>query len=136
MGRVRRVPWKWMGHAMKRRRSVRAVLAIALALGVRTVVAAPAEGRAELRALIHCSAHTGRPVTVPESRRCCQVSSEAGAPATLSAVASTVDGGGPVLVHPLIVVPALPDPAPAARVDAGGERDGPPLYLALQSIRC
>jgi hypothetical protein len=118
-------------------RSLRVLLGVALALGVRTVVAAPLQAAAEMRAVTHCMGHMNRPVSVPESRRCCNVSSDAGAPAKLSAAPASV--AAPVIVILPVALPitavAAP-PAPAVQVERRRERDGPPLYLGLRTIRC
>jgi hypothetical protein len=118
---------------VKRRRSVRVLLGLVVALGARTVVAAPMQAEAELRAVSHCSTHMGRPVSLPEARQCCEVSVEAGAPATRGAVPAPE--APVVLVTPRpVLAPQLVRPAPVLPVDARGARDGPPLYLALRTI--
>jgi hypothetical protein len=121
---------------VRRRRILRLVVSLVLMLGVRTVVAAPMQDGAELRAIIHCTQHMGRPVTVPESRHCCQVSSDADAPATLAAAPASPDTGVVAVLAPLPVVFERPWLDSSGQLDRRGERDGPPLYLALQSIRC
>jgi hypothetical protein len=116
-------------------RSLRVLLGVVLALGVRTVVAAPLQAAAEMRAVSHCMGHMNRPVSVPESRRCCNVSSDAGAPAKLSAAPASV--AAPVVLpvaRPATAVAALL--TPAVQVEWRRERDGPPLYLGLRTIRC
>ena len=106
-----------------------------LALGVRTVVATPLQVAAEMRAVSHCAGHMNRPVSVPESRRCCNVSSEAGAPAKLSA--APVQDTAPVVLLATLPLPGdVARPAPAVQVERRSKRDGPPLWLGLRSIRC
>jgi len=121
---------------MKRQRSVPVVLGIVLALSARIAVASPLQDGAELRAVIHCTAHTGRPVTVPESRRCCEVSYEADAPAKLTAPPFTVDAHVPALLVTLPFNLDLPGLVHVSHTPRPGSRHGPPIYLALQSIRC
>lgn len=120
---------------VKRRRSLRVVLGVVLTLSVRTVVAAPVQVTEEIRAVSHCASHMDRPVSVPESRRCCHVSAEAGAPATLAAVPVPPTVAPFVIAPRLAAVPHAPS-ARAAAVERPGERDGPPLHLALRVIRC
>jgi hypothetical protein len=102
---------------------------------VRTVVAAPLQVAAEMRAVSHCAGHMNRPVSVPESRRCCDVSSEAGTPAKLSA-APAQDTAPAVLLASLPLPGDVALPAAAVQIERRGERDGPPLWLGLRSIRC
>jgi hypothetical protein len=120
---------------VKRRRPLRVILGILFALGVRTVVAAPAQVTAELRAANCCSGHLNRPVSVPESRRCCNVSPEAGAPAKLTA-AQVLDAPPAVLLATVPLPIAVRQTLSVARTERRGERDGPPRYLGLRSIRC
>ncbi len=120
---------------VKRRRSLRVLVGVVLALGVRTAVAAPQQVTEEMRAVSHCAGHMQRPVSVPESRECCEVSALAGAPATLAAIPTSPP---PVtfVVATLPVSVAAASPASPALVERRGERDGPPLYLGLSVIRC
>jgi hypothetical protein len=120
---------------VRRRRSLRVILGIVLALGVRTVVAAPAQITAELRAVSCCSGHLNRPVSVPESRRCCDVSPDAGAPAKLTAV-QVLDAPPAVLLVTVPLPTAVRQAPSVAQTERRSERDGPPLYLGLRSIRC
>lgn len=105
-----------------------------LALGARTAVAAPHQLTEEIRAVSHCASHTGRPVSVPESRECCKVSALAGAPATLAAVPTPPP---PALVVVSVAPVLLGSTRAVAPVLARrrGERDGPPLYLGLSVLR-
>lgn len=111
------------------------LLGVVLALGVRTVVAAPRQVTDEMRAVARCAGHMQKPVSVPASRRCCHVSSDAGDAAVRAAAPA------PLPVAPIATV-ILPRPAAlAARTAAPRavrrrERDGPPLYLGLRTIRC
>jgi hypothetical protein len=120
---------------VRRRRSLRVLLGVVLALGVRTAVAAPRQVTDEMRAVTHCAGHMNRPVSVPESRRCCEVSSEAGAPATMAAVPAPP----PVAVFVIATLPVSTVsvvPAAPALAERHRERDGPPIYLDLRTFRC
>jgi hypothetical protein len=117
-----------------RRRRLRILLALVLLLGTRVVYAVPAQATAELTAVSHCTQHTGRPSSVPKSRHCCNVTSDADTPATIAASLAvpashlvSLPGTGPT-------VPAL-SPCDAPRSTAASTRDGPPRYLALRTIR-
>jgi hypothetical protein len=121
---------------VSRRRSLPTFLGVVLALATRTAVAAPTQTAAEMRAVSHCVGHMDRPVSVPESRRCCGVSAEAGAPATLAAApASHPDARATIVM--LAVAGAAPVARPFVAQDwRRGQRAGPPLYLGLRSFRC
>jgi len=120
---------------VRRWRSIRVLLGVVLALGVRTVVAAPLQAAAEIRAVRCCAGHMDRPVSVPESRRCCQISGEAGAPATLGA-APAPPAATPFVIAPRSVAVVAAPRSLAWAATGPGERDGPPRHLVLGVIRC
>jgi hypothetical protein len=121
---------------VRRRSSLRVLVGLVVAVGVRATVAAPIQVTDEVRALTRCAEHMHRPVSVPESRRCCGISSDADAPATLAA-APTPPPATAFVIATLPVSMTVRGPTrylPTAR--PRGERDGPPLYLGLGTFRC
>jgi hypothetical protein len=111
------------------------LLALAAMLSTRLVYAAPAQMSAELTAISHCTQHKGRPASVPDARRCCQITADADSPATRVAA-------GDVPVPQWTALPAIPAapaiapaPAPSPNLPVFSTRDGPPRYLSLLSIR-
>jgi hypothetical protein len=122
-----------MGVVIRRRR-LPVLLSLVLALGARVVYAAPLQATAELRAVSCCTQHTGRPSSVPDARRCCEVTSEADTPATMVGsadvpVAHTMPLPGDTWARP------APSPVDTPRGTIGTTRDGPPRYLTLLTIR-
>jgi len=107
-----------------------------LGLALRATAALPVEVAAEIRAVSHCTMHLGRVAGVPESRRCCEITSDADAPATLVQAAPPIGPDTlPCVVAPVVARPGWPVAVHAGRV-VRGERDGPPLHVALRSFRC
>jgi hypothetical protein len=88
-----------------------------------------------MRAVTHCAGHMDRPVSVPESRRCCEVSSAAGAPVTMAAEPAPLPGAV-LVIATLPAAPVVPGTDAPIETDHRGERDGPPIYLALRTFRC
>lgn len=113
---------------------MRVLLSLVLALGMRLVYAVPAQAVVEQAAVSHCTQHTGRPASLPAARHCCQVSTEADAPATTPAVPHLPASHLLALPGILSALPALA-PCDAPRPTIASTRDGPPRYLALRSIR-
>jgi hypothetical protein len=110
------------------------LLSLVLLLGTRLVVAVPAQAAAELTAVSHCTQHTGRPSSVPDARRCCDVTSEADTPATV-AVSLDLPASHLVAMPGILPVLAVQAPSDAPRLIAAATRDGPPRYLVLLAIR-
>lgn len=122
-------------QGVTRRRRLGLVAVIVLALGANAAYAVPAQTAAELRAVSHCTRHTGRPATVPDARHCCRVRAEATTPATIAAT--------PPLEPPVVL--ALPAASPASALALAApsclerprrSREGPPLFLGLRTLRC
>jgi hypothetical protein len=122
-----------MGTVTRRRR-LRILLSLVLALGTRLVWAVPAQAAAELTAVSHCTQHSGRPSRVPDARQCCNVTADADTPATRPAPAL-------MPASDLVSLPGfLPEPGALLAIEVprrlvASTRDGPPRYLALLAIR-
>lgn len=116
---------------------IRQLALVSLAvLAVRVELAAPAFSTAELRAVSHCAAHRGRPVSTADAARCCAVGAPGDRDATMAAGAPLVAPGATLLA----VLPSGLDGAPPADplrpARAAPPRDtGPPRFLALRTLR-
>jgi hypothetical protein len=117
-----------------RRRRLPVLLSLVLALGARVVYAVPLQAAAELRAVSCCTQHTGRPSSIPDARRCCQVASEADTPATMVGSADVPAAHAMPLPGDTWARPA-PSPVDMPRGTIVTTRDGPPRYLTLRTIR-
>jgi hypothetical protein len=118
-----------------RRQPLRLLVALVLALCARSTYAVPAVVEAELRAVSCCTKHTGKPSTVPDARRCCAITSDADAPATLSGVPATPFPPALATLPGIVLAPPIAASSAPPLAVTREARDGPPLYLGLRTIR-
>jgi len=113
------------------RRLTGLILVLILTLGVQVSWANPAASAAELRAMSCCAGHSGRPMSLPQSRACCRVRQVVSGPAERPVAAPT-----PSVVATLVTL--APPPAPAATVvvfEPSPKAIGPPAFLAHRHLQ-
>lgn len=110
------------------------VMLLASALVSRIAYAAPVSVAAQLRAVACCTEHRGALPSQDDAGRCCGVASDAQDPARTSAVTAPVQPMLTVTLDTPLGASALA-PVSISGITAPLARGGPPLFLALLTLR-
>src|SRR5262249_28455775 len=116
------------------RRHVRVLVVMITALGVQSSYANPAATSAELRALACCARHCDKPMPLPLSRSCCELTTAPSGPAETP----TPHADGPVAslvsLLPANAPLALPERDPLGLLEVRSRGSGPPTFLEQRHL--